>query len=90
MFLLIPVFKYLKSMVANLKIPRTVFFLFLFTYLKKAYFQILKYLGQYFYLHSFHIFKKKILTNLKKLRTAFLLILFCNISKEHNDESQNI
>ena len=50
LYLLIPYFKYQKSIPINLKIPGTVFCLFTFSNIKKVYLQILKYLAHFYFL----------------------------------------
>ena len=83
-FCLSPVQIFQKSILTNLKIPRTTFCLSPFQIFQKSILTNLKIPRTIFCLSPFLIFKKSILKSLKIPRTIFLLIPFSNITNLKN------
>ena len=75
-------------MLANLKIPVTIFCLYTFWIFKKAHLQISKYLGRFFPYPTFQIFKKAYFQIWKYLGQFFAYTLF-KYFKKYTCNSQN-
>ena len=77
-----------KSILANLKIPRTILCSSTLHIFIKLHLQISKYLGQFFAYPLFKYLKKHTCKS-EKHRTIFCLSPFSNISKKHTCKYQN-